>query len=865
MKTNEIREQFLAYFEKNGHAIVPGASLIPANDPTLLFVNAGMVQFKEVFLGVLAPPAACATSAQLSLRAGGKHNDLDNVGYTARHHTLFEMLGNFSFGDYFKREAITLAWTFLTEVLGLSPEKLWVTVYEEDSESEAIWLEEMKVDPQRFSRCGEKDNFWSMGETGPCGPCTEIFYDHGPAVPGGPPGSPEEDGDRYVEIWNLVFMQYNRDKTGKLTPLPKQSVDTGMGLERIAAVLQGVHSNYDIDLFQALLTALSKILGHQDTTDTSMRVIVDHIRSTAFLIADGVLPSNEGRGYVLRRIIRRALRHGYQLGERKPFFHQLVPALSQVMGEAYPQLLAQQDMIQTVILQEEEQFLRTLAQGIKLIDAKIEALSGTEIPGDTVFVLYDTYGFPPDLTADIARERGLTIDETGFNACMAEQRARSQAHQRFNVDQAQHVNLSGETTFLGYENQQANATIQALLFETDVVKTLTAGQAGVVVLDRTPFYAESGGQVGDTGLLVSQHGRFQVKDTQKKGAVILHWGEMLEGQLQVGDALQASVHDDRQAIRANHSATHLLHEALRQVLGAHVVQKGSLVEAKRLRFDFVHQQPLTRAQLQEVEHWVNAAIRANQPATLQEMSLAEAKESGAMALFGEKYAGLVRVITMGDFSCEICGGTHVDRTGDIGFFKITNETASSAGVRRLEAVTGEAAVTLAAAQTAELEDLSGLLKTGVSDVADKLGQLLQQAKSQQREIQQLQQKLAAGQSASLLDQVQTVKTVSVLAVELPGVDREAVRSTIDQLKQKFSSAAIVLATVKEGKVQLVAAVTKDCLPHFNATQLLNQVAKQVGGKGGGRPELAQGGGDQPEYLGSALGSVAKWVATQLGE
>lgn len=865
MKTNEIREQFLAYFEKNGHAIVPGASLIPANDPTLLFVNAGMVQFKEVFLGVLAPPAACATSAQLCLRAGGKHNDLDNVGYTARHHTLFEMLGNFSFGDYFKREAITLAWTFLTEVLGLSPEKLWVTVYEEDSESEAIWLEEMKVDPQRFSRCGEKDNFWSMGETGPCGPCTEIFYDHGPAVPGGPPGSPEEDGDRYVEIWNLVFMQYNRDKTGKLTPLPKQSVDTGMGLERIAAVLQGVHSNYDIDLFQALLTALSKILGHQDTTDTSMRVIVDHIRSTAFLIADGVLPGNEGRGYVLRRIIRRALRHGYQLGERKPFFHQLVPALSQVMGEAYPQLLAQQDMIQTVILQEEEQFLRTLAQGIKLIDAKIEALSGTEISGDTVFVLYDTYGFPPDLTADIARERGLTIDETGFNACMAEQRARSQAHQRFNVDQAQHVNLSGETTFLGYENQQANATIQALLFETDVVKTLTAGQAGVVVLDRTPFYAESGGQVGDTGFLVSQHGRFQVKDTQKKGAVILHWGEVLEGQLQVGDALQASVHDDRQAIRANHSATHLLHEALRQVLGAHVVQKGSLVEAKRLRFDFVHQQPLTRAQLQQVEHWVNAAIRANQPATLQEMSLAEAKKSGAMALFGEKYAGLVRVITMGDFSCEICGGTHVDRTGDIGFFKITNETASSAGVRRLEAVTGEAAVTLAAAQTAELEDLSGLLKTGVSDVADKLGQLLQQAKSQQREIQQLQQKLAAGQSASLLDQVQTVKTVSVLAVELPGVDREAVRSTIDQLKQKFSSAAIVLATVKEGKVQLVAAVTKDCLPHFNATQLLNQVAKQVGGKGGGRPELAQGGGDQPEYLGSALGSVAKWVATQLGE
>lgn len=861
MKTNDIRTAFLTYYKQHNHTVVPSSSLVPLNDPTLLFTNAGMVPFKETFLGVEKRDYVRATSSQRCVRAGGKHNDLENVGHTARHHTFFEMLGNFSFGDYFKREAIRFAWDFLTKNLNIPAEKLWITVYKDDQESEDIWLKEMNINPERFSRCGEADNFWSMGETGPCGPCTEIFYDHGEQIAGGPPGSPDEDADRYIEIWNLVFMQYNRDASGALTPLPKPCVDTGMGLERIAAVMQGVNNNYDIDLFESLLKSLSKIIDFKDISHPSMRVIVDHIRSSCFLIVDGVAPSNEGRGYVLRRIIRRALRHGHLLGMSEPFFYRLVPALCREMEDAYPELLTQKKHIQALLKQEENQFIKTLAKGLKLYDSMLKDLKGSVIPGEAVFLLYDTYGFPKDLTADMAREKNLTIDEAGFDACMKKQRAQSQQHQRFKVDQSAHLHLPGETRFTGYDKQvEEQVTVQALLVDNKPVSELTAGQVGVVVLDQTPFYAESGGQIGDTGYLSTDNGpRFKVNDTQKVGKVVLHWGELESGTLSAGATLKAEVDDARQVIRLNHSATHLLHEALRRVLGDHVTQKGSLVDASRLRFDFSHTGPVTTNELHAIERMVNQQIRANVPAQLKEVSLDEAKKTGAMALFGEKYADNVRVITMGDFSCEICGGTHVDRTGDIGFFKITNETACSAGVRRIEAVTGGVAIAHAEQLESRLNGIAKQLKVSPEESVSKIAQLMEQVKTQQRDIMKLQEQLVSGNATNLMDHVQEIAGIQVLSIQVPGVDRNALLKTMDQMKSKLPTSAIILATVKDNKAQVVAGVTKSCLSHFKAPDLLKQVTSQIAGRGGGRPDLAQGGGDDVSNLDAVLASVYDWV------
>lgn len=866
MKTNDLRATFLSFFQQHQHAIVPSSSLVPTNDPTLLFTNAGMVQFKDVFLGVESRPYTRATSSQRCVRAGGKHNDLENVGHTARHHTFFEMLGNFSFGDYFKREAIQFAWTFLTEVLNLPTEKLWVTVYQDDQESEDIWLKEMKVDATRFSRCGEKDNFWSMGETGPCGPCTEIFYDHGADVPGGPPGSPDEDGDRYIEIWNLVFMQYNRDAHGDMHPLPNPCVDTGMGLERIAAVMQGVHNNYDIDLFQYLLQSLSSIIGIKDTSHASMRVIVDHIRSTSFMIVDGVAPSNEGRGYVLRRIIRRALRHGYQLGINEPFFYKLVPALCEQMGEAFPELNDHRDQIERMLEQEEKQFLRTLANGVKLYNDAVSGLGKSDkIPGETVFKLYDTYGFPPDLTADMAREQGREIDMPGFEAAMAKQRAQSQQHQSFKVDQSIHAHLTGETNFVGYESVSEEAQIETLLVNQQPASEASAGDEVIVVLNRTPFYAESGGQIGDSGFLIKEGAQCRIKDTQKKGSVIIHWGEVVEGTFAIGDTVRAKVDALRDDVRRNHSATHLLHEALRQVLGDHVSQKGSLVDAQRLRFDFSHSQALTSQEIHAIEALVNQEIRANHAVSLKEQSLEDAKASGAMALFGEKYADNVRVISMGAFSTEICGGTHVERTGDIGLFKITTETACSAGVRRIEAMTGNAACEWVNTYVTNLNTLSQRLKAKPEQVVDKLEQLQQQIKSQQKEIEQLQAQLVSGQSVSLSDDMQEIQGIQVLAKQLPSVDRDTLRQSIDDLKSKHPKLAVILATVQDDKVTLIAGVTKPCLDMVKAPDILKHVAAQIDGKGGGRPDLAQGGGNDVNALPAALESVYAFMKDKVGE
>jgi alanyl-tRNA synthetase len=863
MKTTEIRRQFLSHFEQNGHTIVPSSSLVPGNDPTLLFTNAGMVQFKETFLGVEKRPYTRATSSQRCVRAGGKHNDLENVGHTARHHTFFEMLGNFSFGDYFKREAIQLAWQFLTEVLKLPSEKLWVTVYEEDSESEDIWLKEMGVDATRFSRCSAKDNFWSMGGTGPCGPCTEIFYDHGPQVAGGPPGSPEEDGDRYIEIWNLVFMQYNRSADGSMTPLPNPCVDTGMGLERIAAVLQGVHNNYDIDLFQGLLAKLAEVTGQQDISQASMRVIVDHIRSSSFMMVDGIVPSNEGRGYVLRRIIRRALRHGYKLGMKEPFFYKLVPALCEEMGEAYPELNDHREMIQNLLQREEQQFMRTLSNGLKLYAEVTAQLVDKIIPGETVFQLYDTYGFPPDLTADMAREQGLTIDEQGFEKAMQRQRQQSQQSQRFKVDQSAHMHLTGETDFIGYNCLSEEAVIETMLQNQQPCEILRVGEEGVLVLNQTPFYAESGGQIGDTGLITKSGARFEVKDTQKQGHVILHWGRVTEGEFNIKDTVRAEVNALRDQIRCNHSATHLLHQALRKVLGSHVSQKGSLVDAQRLRFDFTHTSAVSKKELEQIEQLVNQQIRANHAVSLTEQSLDDAKASGAMALFGEKYADVVRVIQMGDFSTEICGGTHVERTGDIGLFKITQESACSAGVRRIEAMTSEPAMQWVNKRIAQFDMLSSRLKAQSGEAGDKLDQLFDQLKQQQRDIEKLQAQLISGQSTSLTDQVRLIKDVHVIAVQLPEVDRDALRQTMDQLKSKYEKVAIVLATVKDGKVVMIAGVTKVCLPVIKAPDLLKHIATQIDGKSGGRPDMAQGGGNNPDALPAALETIYPLVESLL--
>ena len=876
MKTSaEIRQAFLDYFADQGHTVVPSSPLVPADDPTLLFTNAGMVQFKDVFLGKEKRPYSRATSVQRCVRAGGKHNDLENVGYTARHHTFFEMLGNFSFGDYFKREAIHYAWTFLTQVMQLPPERLWVTVYAEDDEAARIWLDEVGIDPARFSRIGDKpggkryqsDNFWSMGDTGPCGPCSEIFYDHGPEVAGGPPGSPDEDGDRYIEIWNLVFMQYNRDASGELTPLPKPSVDTGMGLERLAAVMQGVHSNYDIDLFRALIAAAAEVTGTQDLDDKSLRVIADHIRSCAFLVVDGVTPSNEGRGYVLRRIIRRAIRHGYRLGQKEPFFHKLVPPLVEQMGDAYPELARGAETAAKVLRLEEERFAETLEQGMRILEEAIADLSGDTLPGELVFKLYDTYGFPADLTADIARERGLHIDEVGFEREMNAQRERARAASQFSVDLQAEIDLEGETHFTGYERLEETATIIGLFQNGQPVDRLDEGETGMVILDKTPFYAESGGQVGDRGILQApEGGRFEVEDTRKQGNQVFgHIGRLTQGRLQVGDPVQARVDaEHRRAVALNHSATHLLHAALRQLLGDHVQQKGSLVEAQRLRFDFSHFEPIDREQLHRIERLVNEQIRANHLVETRIMALEDAKAAGAMALFGEKYGEQVRVLRMGDFSIELCGGTHVRATGDIGLFKITGESGIASGVRRIEAVTGEEAMAWVEKADDQLHHLAGLLRSSSDDLVPKAKALLEKQRQQEKEIERLKAKLASAAGSDLAAQAQTLGDTKVLAAQLEGANAKTLRDTMDQLKNKLGSAVIVLAAVNDGKVNLVAGVTKDRTDRIKAGDLVKMVAEQVGGKGGGRPDMAQAGGNQPDKLPQALASVAPWVKERLG-
>ncbi|AOU99731.1 alanine--tRNA ligase [Acidihalobacter yilgarnensis] len=872
MTSAELRRRFLDFFIQRKHQAVPSSSLVPGNDPTLLFTNAGMVQFKDVFLGQDDRPYRRATTAQRCVRAGGKHNDLENVGYTARHHTFFEMLGNFSFGDYFKREAIRYAWEFLTVDLGLPPEKLWVTVYESDGEAADIWLKEIGVDPKRFTRIGDKpggrpyesDNFWTMGDTGPCGPCTEIFYDHGPEVAGGPPGSPEEDGDRYIEIWNLVFMQYDRDREGVMTPLPKPSVDTGMGLERLAAVIQGVHSNYEIDLFRHLMQAVADLAGLEALDNPSLRVIADHIRSCSFLIADGVLPANEGRGYVLRRIIRRAARHGHRLGLRDPFFHRLVAPLVDEMGEAYPELAAAQNRIEQVLAQEEERFAETLEKGLRLLEDAVVDLDGGTLSGELIFRLYDTYGFPVDLTADIAREQSFSLDMAGFEKAMAAQRAQSRDASRFDVDYSKTAKIDAKTEFSGYERVEDQGRVVALLREGEPVERLAAGEAGGVVLDNSPFYAESGGQVGDSGALRAAGVVFEVDDTRKLGAAHLHVGRLCNGELRVGDQLEARVDAARrQAIILNHSATHLMHEALRRILGDHVEQKGSLVTPERLRFDFAHFAPVSAEELREVERLVNAQIRENRDASAEVMALDEARKTGAKALFGEKYGDRVRVLRIG-FSTELCGGTHVRRVGDIGVFKIVSESGVAAGIRRIEAITGEVALRHLDALDARLDQIATLLKTGREGVDDKLRQLIERQRTLEKSLDEARRSLASQAGADLAGQARNIDGISVLAARLDGMDTKELRETLDRLKDQLGHAAIVLAAVGEGdKITLVAGVTQGETARIRAGDLVNSVAGQVGGKGGGRPDMAQAGGNDPSQLDQALASVPAWVESQL--
>jgi alanyl-tRNA synthetase len=861
----ELRKAFLEYFAERGHEVVPSSALVPQNDPTLLFTNAGMVQFKDVFLGREKRPYTRATSSQRCVRAGGKHNDLENVGYTARHHTFFEMLGNFSFGDYFKREAIAYAWEFLTEMLGLPPERLWVTVYEEDDEAAEVWLNEIGVDPARFARIGAHDNFWSMGDTGPCGPCTEIFYDHGPGVSGGPPGSPDADGDRYVEIWNLVFMQYDRDRDGILHPLPKPSVDTGMGLERLAAVVQGVHSNYDIELFQNLMRVVADMAGISDLDNSSLRVIADHIRSCSFLIADGVLPSNEGRGYVLRRIIRRAARHGHKLGLTEPFFYRLVEPLAVEMGDAYPELRKHQTQIEEVLHREEERFAETLEHGLRILEEDIATLSGDTLSGETVFKLYDTYGFPVDLTADIARERDLQIDMEGFEREMEGQRARARAASQFEADYGERIEIDRSSHFSGYEHVRDHGQVMALIREGQLVAALEEGQTGRVVLDSTPFYAESGGQVGDTGWLEGPGGRFRVTDTQKEGKAIAHLGVVEQGRLAEGESIVAQVDAERRrAIVLNHSATHLMHAALRSVLGDHVQQKGSLVDENRTRFDFSHFQPVTHEQLQRIEQMVNEQIRDNAAAQARVMPLKKALDAGAMALFGEKYGEEVRVLSIGDFSVELCGGTHVERAGDIGIFKIVSESGVAAGIRRIEAVTGPKALERFEQDEQQLAAIASTLNARREEVIDKVQQLNERMRTLEKELEQLKTKLASQAGGDLASQAVEIDGMKVLAARLDGADSKTLRDTLDQLKNKLGAAAVVLGSVEDGKVRLVAGVTKAEAARLKAGELINAVAEQVGGRGGGRPDMAQAGGNQPENLDAALASVPEWVRAQLG-
>ena len=868
----ELRRLFLNYFHDHGHEVVASSPLVPINDSTLLFTNAGMVQFKDVFTGREHRPYHRAVTAQRCVRAGGKHNDLENVGYTARHHTFFEMLGNFSFGDYFKKDAIHFAWEFLTNVLKLPPDRLWVTVYQTDDEAYQVWADEIRVPKERIARIGDKpggkayesDNFWAMGDTGPCGPCSEIFYDHGPGIPGGPPGSPDEDGDRYIEIWNLVFMQYDRDASGHLTPLPKPSVDTGMGLERLAAVMQGVHSNYEIDLFQHLIQAAATATGTSDLQASSLRVIADHIRATAFLITDGVRPSNEGRGYVLRRIMRRAIRHGYKLGATDHFFHTLVAPLVAEMGEAYPELIAAADQVTRVIQQEEERFAETLSHGMKLLEEDIAQLSGTVLPGETVFKLYDTYGFPVDLTADIARERGLQVDDAGFEREMAAQRERARAHSQFGQRQTADLGVTGSTEFHGYDRLEEEVSVQALFRDGQAVEQLNAGDEGVVVLDHSPFYAESGGQVGDSGWLRADGLEFTVHDTQKQGGAFLHIGTLQQGQLRRGAAVLAQVDmAQRQETALNHSATHLLHAALRQVLGPHVTQKGSRVDSQRLRFDFAHSEPVSPEQLETVERLVNAQIRGNVAVETTIMAPEEAIAAGAMALFGEKYGDRVRVLRMGDFSTELCGGTHADRVGDIGLFKIVSEGGVAAGVRRIEAVTGEHALDYVAALQERVRQVAQLVKGDRDNFPDKVRQLVERTRQLEKEIEQAKARLASGQGSDLLSQAVQVDGIKVLAARLDGVDAKTLREAVDRCKDQLKAAAVVLATVEEGKVRLVAGVTSAETRKIKAGELVNMVAQQVGGKGGGRPDLAQAGGTDPTKLDLALQSVSDWIRSQL--
>jgi len=881
----ELRRRFLEYFESHGHRIVPSSPLVPANDPTLLFTNAGMVQFKDVFLGNERRDYNRAVTTQRCVRAGGKHNDLDNVGYTARHHTFFEMMGNFSFGDYFKAQGIRFAWDFLTETLGLPADRLWVTVYIDDDDAAAIWLNEIGVDEGRFARIAGSDNFWQMGDTGPCGPCSEIFFDHGPDVPGGPPGSADEDGDRFVEIWNLVFMQYDRDGEGTMHPLPAPCVDTGMGLERVAAVMQGVHDNYDIDLFQRLLGAAADVAGSTERDNASLRVVADHIRSCAFLIVDGVMPSNEGRGYVLRRIIRRAARHGHQLGLREPFFHRLVGPLVEEMGEAFPELVDKRALVERMLLQEESRFQETLAHGIKMLD---EAMAGlvaradyreaaaeeepgeraldpdSTIPGDVAFRLYDTYGFPFDLTADIAREHGLRVDHAGFDRQMAAQQERSRQASRFGSERASEVRIDTPSQFTGYEREADQGRVIALYREGEPVETLAPGERGMVFLDRTPFYAEAGGQVGDRGRLVAGDTVFTVEDTRRQGEASAHIGANAGGPIQIGTVLQAEIDSNRRAAtRGNHSATHLLHAALRHILGAHVQQKGSLVSPEYLRFDFSHFEPVTPEELTAIEDYVNAEVRRNSVTEAREMRMEEAVAEGAMALFGEKYGDEVRVVRLGPQSLELCGGTHVARTGDIGLCRLISESGVAAGMRRIEAVTGQRALASVQQQGARLERIAGALGAKVDDVESRVEQLSERNRQLEKELEQARSKLASQAGGDLAGQAVEIDGVSVLAARLDGHDARALRSTLDGIKSRLGSAAVVLGAVNDGKVQLVAGVTQGETGRIQAGDLVNHVAGFVGGRGGGRPDMAQAGGNDPAGLDDALADVTRWVHAQL--
>ncbi|HDH8576956.1 TPA: alanine--tRNA ligase [Escherichia coli] len=871
--TAEIRQAFLDFFYSKGHQVVASSSLVPHNDPTLLFTNAGMNQFKDVFLGLDKRNYSRATTSQRCVRAGGKHNDLENVGYTARHHTFFEMLGNFSFGDYFKHDAIQFAWELLTSEkwFALPKERLWVTVYESDDEAYEIWEKEVGIPRERIIRIGDNkgapyasDNFWQMGDTGPCGPCTEIFYDHGDHIWGGPPGSPEEDGDRYIEIWNIVFMQFNRQADGTMEPLPKPSVDTGMGLERIAAVLQHVNSNYDIDLFRTLIQAVAKVTGATDLSNKSLRVIADHIRSCAFLIADGVMPSNENRGYVLRRIIRRAVRHGNMLGAKETFFYKLVGPLIDVMGSAGEDLKRQQAQVEQVLKTEEEQFARTLERGLALLDEELAKLSGDTLDGETAFRLYDTYGFPVDLTADVCRERNIKVDEAGFEAAMEEQRRRAREASGFGADYNAMIRVDSASEFKGYDHLELNGKVTALFVDGKAVDAINAGQEAVVVLDQTPFYAESGGQVGDKGELKGANFSFAVEDTQKYGQAIGHIGKLAAGSLKVGDAVQADVDEARRArIRLNHSATHLMHAALRQVLGTHVSQKGSLVNDKVLRFDFSHNEAMKPEEIRAVEDLVNAQIRRNLPIETNIMDLEAAKAKGAMALFGEKYDERVRVLSMGDFSTELCGGTHASRTGDIGLFRIISESGTAAGVRRIEAVTGEGAITTVHADSDRLSEVAHLLKGDSNNLADKVRSVLERTRQLEKELQQLKEQAAAQESANLSSKAIDVNGVKLLVSELSGVEPKMLRTMVDDLKNQLGSTIIVLATVAEGKVSLIAGVSKDVTDRVKAGELIGMVAQQVGGKGGGRPDMAQAGGTDAAALPAALASVKGWVSAKL--